>query len=140
MEHGPDRGYFPEPDKSIHVCDSAEDTEKAREAFDAAGLKVNLHDGFRYVRGFIGGQEQEVEYTTPKVREWAAGVKTLAGIAKRYPQTAYAGFTMSLQAEWQYLQQTVPNVGKHMGAIEDALQDDFIPALFGGRPPPGMRE
>eukprot|EP00957_Ditylum_brightwellii_P161725 12313431-Ditylum_brightwellii.AAC.1 len=66
MEHGPDRGYFPEPDKSIHVCDSAEDTEKARAAFDAAGLKVNLHDGFRYVRGFIGRQEQEVEYITPK--------------------------------------------------------------------------
>eukprot|EP00957_Ditylum_brightwellii_P044679 3387409-Ditylum_brightwellii.AAC.1 len=44
MEHGPDRGYFPEPDKSIHVCDIAEDTKKARTAFDAAGMKVNLHD------------------------------------------------------------------------------------------------
>eukprot|EP00957_Ditylum_brightwellii_P123184 9392209-Ditylum_brightwellii.AAC.1 len=47
---------------------------------------------------------------------------------------------MSLQAEWQYLQQTVPGAGKHMGAIEEALRDDFIPALFGGSPPPGMRE
>eukprot|EP00957_Ditylum_brightwellii_P106234 8104619-Ditylum_brightwellii.AAC.1 len=27
-----------------------------------------------------------------------------------------------------------------MGAIEEALQDNFISALFGGRPPPGMRE
>eukprot|EP00957_Ditylum_brightwellii_P056004 4244159-Ditylum_brightwellii.AAC.1 len=38
---------------------------------------------------------------------------------------------MSLQAEWQYLQRTVPGVGAHMGPLEEALQKEFLPALFG---------
>eukprot|EP00957_Ditylum_brightwellii_P093120 7089446-Ditylum_brightwellii.AAC.1 len=47
---------------------------------------------------------------------------------------------MSLQSKWQYLQRTVPGVGKHMGEIEQALSMEFLPALFGGPVDANLRE
>ena len=63
---------------------------------------------------------------------WAQGVKVLSKIARRHPQSAYAGLGMSLQSEWQYLQRTVPGVGTLMGPIEEALREKIFPLLFGG--------
>ena len=64
---------------------------------------------------------------------WSHGVKVLAKIARRHPQSAYAGLGVSLQSEWQYLQRTVPGVGTLMGPIEEALREKFFPSLFGGK-------
>ena len=44
-----------------------------------------------------------------------------AKIARRHPQSDYAGLGMLLQSEWQYLQMTVPEVGTLMCPIEEAL-------------------
>ena len=57
----------------------------------------------------------------PKVGAWDHGVRILAKISERYPQSEYASLGMSLQLEWQYLQRTLPGVGSLMGPIEDAL-------------------
>ena len=62
---------------------------------------------------------------------WSHGFRTIAKIAKRYTQSAYAGLGMLLQIEWQYLQRTVPGFGTLMGLIEDALREAFFPELFG---------
>ena len=51
-------------------------------------------------------------------------------VAKRYPQTAYAGLTKSLQAEWQYVQRVVPDCGDEFAPIEAAIANVFLPALF----------
>eukprot|EP00957_Ditylum_brightwellii_P103222 7867448-Ditylum_brightwellii.AAC.1 len=99
VKHGPNFGYFPEPEKSIHVCDDAEEVEQAGEAFRSRGLTVNLHDGYRYVGGYIRDRERELEWVKPKIAAWVEGVKVLAGFARSYPQTVYAGLVMSLQAE-----------------------------------------
>ena len=61
---------------------------------------------------------------------WVKGVGTLATIARKYPQTACVGFTQSLQAEWQYLSRIVPDVGTHMGPVEETIRKEFIPALL----------
>ena len=63
----------------------------------------------------------------------AHGVKVLAKIARRHPQSVYAGLGMSLQSEWQYLQRTVPGVGTLMGPIEEALREKLPPRYSGGR-------
>ena len=47
----------------------------------------------------------------PKAAEWVETIETLGRFAIRYPQTAYAGLAMSLQAECKYLMWTVPGVG-----------------------------
>jgi hypothetical protein len=67
----------------------------------------------------------------PKVESWVEGVRALSKVAAKYPQSAYAGFTMSLQAEWQYLCRCVPGVGAHLAPVEDAIQQQLIPALLG---------
>ena len=62
-----------------------------------------------------------------QVEAWAHGVKVLAKIYCWHPQSSYAGLGMLLQAEWQYLQRTVPGVGTLMSPIEEVLRDKFFP-------------
>ncbi|MEJ2330924.1 MAG: hypothetical protein P8Z33_13945, partial [Gammaproteobacteria bacterium] len=130
LEKGPDRGYFPEPEKSWHIC-SAETELAARQAFATEGLTVQFSRGHRYVGGFIGSADTQADWLQPQVATWAAGVRALARIAWRYPQSAYAGLTMSLQAEWQYLMWTIPGIGPALAPIEAVIWDDFLPSLFG---------
>ena len=66
------------------------------------------------------------------IQKWIAGVKKLARVAKRYPQSAYAGMVNYLQAKWQYLCHVQPGVGPHLiPPVEEALRAKFIPALLG---------
>eukprot|EP00957_Ditylum_brightwellii_P094769 7217013-Ditylum_brightwellii.AAC.1 len=69
---------------------------------------MQFREGQRYVGGYIGAEATRLEWVRPQIEKWADGVRTLTSFAKQYPQTAYAGLVMSLQAEWQYLQRTVP--------------------------------
>ena len=50
----------------------------------------------------------------PKVAKWVHTVEVLARIAVKYPQSAYAGLTMLLQAKWQHLSRAVPGVEGHL--------------------------
>ena len=81
--------------------------------------------------GFIGSGAMEDAWIRPQVAVWAEGVKALARVAIRFPQTAYVGLCWSLQAEWQYLSRVSPRAAAHLGPVEEALRDIFIPALFG---------
>eukprot|EP00957_Ditylum_brightwellii_P163550 12452510-Ditylum_brightwellii.AAC.2 len=47
MEHGPDFGYFLEPEKSIHVCNRPEEMEEAKACIQAAGLRLHYVNGHR---------------------------------------------------------------------------------------------
>ena len=49
----------------------------------------------------------------------------------KYPQSAYAGLTMLLQAEWQHLSRAVPGVKGRLQPIEDAIWGKFITVLMG---------
>ena len=93
---------------------------------------MNLVSGSRYLGAYLGPQADLEEWVKPQVQAWALGVRVLAKISQRHPQSAYAGLGMLLQIEWQYLKMTVPGVGTLMGPIEEALKEKFFPALFGG--------
>ncbi len=90
MEKGPSVGYFPEPAKSSHICPKEEEAE-ARAAFEEAGFEVNVCWGKRYVGGFVGPKAMLERWLNPMAKKWVAGIKTLARIAVRFPQTAYTG-------------------------------------------------
>jgi hypothetical protein len=129
---GPHRGYYPEPDKSIVVCARAVRPQVS--AF-LAEFNFRYEDGHRYVGGFIGSADARKAWLDPQVADWAAGVRTLAGIATRFPQTAFAGLTKSLASEWQYLQRVSGGGdGEAFAPIETALREAFIPALLGETP------
>ncbi len=82
------------------ICPKEEEAE-ARAAFKAAGLHVNFCRGKRNVGDFVGLEAMLGRWLDPKVKKWVAGVEILACIASRFPQTAYAGLTSSLQGKWQ---------------------------------------
>eukprot|EP00957_Ditylum_brightwellii_P182576 13907495-Ditylum_brightwellii.AAC.1 len=111
MECGPDRGYFPEATKLIHICDNKSQVGTARAAFKELGLEVKFQGGFRYVGGHIGSVAQREEWVGQQVEAWAEGVR-----------------------------RAVPGVGALMGPIEDALCQDFFPTLFGVLDPGKVEE
>ena len=87
-------------------------------------------DGHRYVGGFVGTYEAESEWIEPQINQWVKGVKELTKVARRFPQTAYAGLTKSLQSEWQYLQQVTPYAGKLFDRLEATINSEFLPTLL----------
>jgi hypothetical protein len=124
---GPERGYFPEPAKSIYMY-SPEDWLGAEELLQAFSFKFT--GGYRYVGGFLDSDAALSQWLPPQIQQWVSGVASLAKVAKRYPQTAYAGLTKSLQQEWQYLQRAVPNCRPAFEPVEEAIRMAFLPALL----------
>ena len=93
---------------------------------------LNFVSASRYLGSYLGPQAELEAWVKPQVEAWAHGVRVLAKIARRHPQSSYAELVISLQSEWQYLQRTVPGAGTLMGPIEEALREKLFPSLFGG--------
>jgi hypothetical protein len=127
LQLGPRRGYFPEPDKSILIT-PIHTPPSALECLDE--FQFQHTTGHRYLGGFVGSGKDEAEWIDPKIDQWVDGVKALSMVARRYPQTAYAGLTKSLQAEWQYVQRVTPNIHLAFAPLELAIAQIFIPALL----------
>ena len=117
-----------EPEKCLHIC-RKQDEAMAKVAFLLKGLKPKFVRGARYLGGYIGGKIGRDEWVREKIDKWVDGVKILASICKRYPQTAYAGLTASLQAEWQYVMRVVPGISYLFTPLEEALRGHFLPNL-----------
>jgi hypothetical protein len=130
--YGPIYGYYPEPEKSFHIC-KKEDEAQAEVAFYAHGLKLKVQfvRGMRYLGGYIGSRDSKLEWVEEKVRVWVDGVKILASVVKRFPQTAFAGLTISLQNEWQYLMRTVTGIAALFDPLEKEIRSNFLPRLLG---------
>jgi hypothetical protein len=123
LELGSPRGYYPEPEKSIVI--TLRDTPSS--AFDT--LKAfNFHHttGHRYLGRFVGSGQEEANWIDLQINQWVDGVKALSMVARLFPQTAYAGFAKSLQAEWQYVQCVTPNLHQALAPIAQI----FLPALL----------
>ena len=54
-----------------------------------------------------------------KVEGWADSVRTLSGVARKHPQSAYAGLQKSLQQEWAFVQRVTPGIGNEFGPVEE---------------------
>ena len=132
VKHGPKYGYFAEPSKSCYIC-KVEDEPVARQAFERLGLEMNFSCGERYLGGFIGSGASKELWLGDMVAKWAMAVETLAKVAVKFPQSAYAGFTFCLQNEWQYLQRVVADTGPFFNELEKAIRLHFIPASWGHR-------
>ena len=91
---GPARGYFSEPTKSILVV-AERNVPQAKAYF--RGMEIQVVTGSRYLGGFVGERETEGPWVQKKVAGWADSVRTLAGVARKHLQSAYAGLQKSLQ-------------------------------------------
>ena len=54
MDSGPDRGYYPDPDKSLFVLDTPGKKEATRRKFAEEGLVLNYVSGGRYLGKYLG--------------------------------------------------------------------------------------
>lgn len=131
---GPDRGYFPEPEKSILICRDADQSQAKRQL---SAYHFQYTTGARYLGGFIGSPHDQAEWLKPQIDAWCFGVRALAKAAVQYPQTAYAGLCKSLQSEWLYLQRVLPECGEAFAPLEQTIRERFLPALVGEKDAPG---
>ena len=124
---GPQRGYYPEPEKSVLIrrpSDPPDALEPVQE------FNFQLVDGHRYVGGFVGTEATEEAWLAPQIQQWVGSVHSLAKVAKRFPQTAYAGLAKSLQSEWHFLQRVTPDWEEQFAPLEEAIATRFLPALL----------
>jgi hypothetical protein len=126
---GPARGYFPEPAKSIFVGCKADEAETCRRAL--VEFDFQFREGSQYVGGFIGSEAARAEWIEPQIQKWVRGIVLLAGVARRFPQTTYAGLVRSLQTEGTYLQRVIPGSDALFDPIEEAIASIFLPVLLG---------
>ena len=78
----------------------------------------------------MGERETESQWVRTKVERWAESVRTLAGVARKHPQSAYAGLQKSFQQEWAFVQQVAPGIGEEFGPVEEEIAKAFLTALF----------
>ena len=59
-------------------------------------------------------------------------MKTLAGVAHKHTQSAYAVMQKSLQQEWAFVQGVTPGIGNAFGPVEEEIAKAFLLELFEG--------
>eukprot|EP00957_Ditylum_brightwellii_P028987 2190183-Ditylum_brightwellii.AAC.2 len=91
VEKGPDQGYFPAPEKNIHICNDPAQFEVTKRIFAKEGLSMIIKEGQHYIGGFIESEATMFNWVTLQVEKWADGVRVLAKFAMNHTKTAYAG-------------------------------------------------
>ena len=104
-------------------------------------MGIQVVTGSRYLGGFVGERETEGQWVQTKVAGWAESVRTLAGVARKHPQSAYAGLNKSLQQEWAFGLWVTLGIGYAFGPVEEDITKAFLPELFErvGDGAPGMK-
>ena len=101
MKRGPDRGYFPEPSKSLFISDTPGQEEAAKSEFAVESLTLNFVSGSRYLGAYLGPHKELESWVKPQVEAWTHGIRFLGKIARRHLQLDYSRLGMPLQIEWQ---------------------------------------
>ena len=81
MKRGPDRGYFPDPAKSLFISDTPGQEKAAKREFSVEGLILNFFSGSRYLGAYLGPRYQLEAWVKPQVEAWTHGVRVLGKIA-----------------------------------------------------------
>ena len=67
MKRGPDRGYLPDPAKSLFISDTPEQEEVAKREFMKEGLDLHFIRGSRYLGAYLGPRDQLEAWLKPQV-------------------------------------------------------------------------
>ena len=81
IKRGTDRGYFPDPAKSLFISDTPGQEEVVKQEFAKEGLVLNFIRGSRYLGAYLGPRDQLQAWVKPQVEAWAHGVRVLVKIA-----------------------------------------------------------
>ena len=67
--------------------------------FAKEGLVLNYVSGSTYLGAYLGPQAELEAWVKPQAEAWTHGVRVLAKISQRHPQSSYAGLGMTPQLE-----------------------------------------
>ena len=81
MKRGPDRGYFPDPDKYLFISDILGQEEAARRELVAERIVLNFVSGSRYLGAYLVPHEELEAWVKPQVEAWYHGVRVLGKIS-----------------------------------------------------------
>ena len=122
-------GYHVNPEKSILIV-KPEYYDEAIKLFKDTGVTVTKR-GARHLGAVIGSEDFKNEYISNQVAGWEDSLRNLVRIGKTHPHLAYSNFTRNLKFKWNYVQRTVPDIGKLFEPLEEIIRHELIPVLLG---------
>ena len=82
MERGTERGYFPNPSKSLLIAYNPKDKEAVRWEFERSGQNLNYVGRRQNMGSCLGPRDKLEAWLLPIVKAWSHSVRTLAKVAK----------------------------------------------------------
>ena len=76
-------------------------------------------------------QEFKNSYINEKVDTWCQNINKLAEIANSQPHAAYTAFIHGEQHKYTYFLRTIGGIEENLKPLDEAINNKFIPALFG---------
>ena len=98
--------------------------------FSSSPINITV-EGKRHLGAAIGSQQYKNEYIDDKVRKWVSNIKALSEVAKTQPHAAYAAFIHGEQHKYTYFLRTIAGIADNLQPLDDAINNIFIPSLFG---------
>ena len=129
-EEGKKYGYVVKPSKSWLILKHPESLQAAETLFADTSIQITT-EGKRHLGAAIGTTEFKDSYIKGKVEEWCKRLKKLAGFAKTHPHAAYSGYILGEQHKYTYFLRTLPNISAILEPLDDIIEHELIPALFG---------
>ena len=130
VQEGPKYGYYPQAAKTWLVVKPAMQAQAA-EVFEGTGIKIAEEGGKRDLGAAVGTTIFQKKFVNDKVSDWADQVRVLAGVAKVQPHAAHALLIHALRHRWTFVQRIMGYLSGCFQELEQALSENFIPALFG---------
>ena len=88
-------------------------------------------EGKRRLGAVLGSATSTEQYIMAKVQSWTDELLRLSDIAQIHPHSAFAAFTHGLMGHWNYVLRTVLDISHLIQPLEDAISQQFIPAVTG---------
>ena len=105
---------------------------KLLDIFKDSDIKFTL-EGKRHLGAAIGSEEYKNNYMKEKIEEWRKEITELSKIAQSQPQAAFAGFIFGEQHKFTYFLRTLKGMEEHLKPLDEAINNELLPALFGGK-------
>ena len=132
-------GYFVKPAKSWLILKDSSKFEECEDLFRSSPINITIQ-GKRHLGAAIGSSNFKNDYINEKVQTWVDNIKSLANIAKTQPHVAYAAFIHGEQHKYTYFLRTIAGITENLKPLDDAINNLFIPSLFGSEVSPAERE
>ena len=107
-------------------------SQRTNKIFSGTKIKIT-NERHRYLGGTVGTEEFKDAYKEEKVIEWINQLDVLRKIASVEPQAAYCVFVDGFKHKDTYTIRTVPDIRKHLGKLDQAVDKKFIPTLTDGK-------